>query len=263
MSMTTRVLLLCAMAALCSASIGFDNCSHLFVEKSYKMHKPRSAIELCREGHLAIAYDTLMVNPAWSAYYVTPADVASNIHGRDSFYEDPDLRKLNVQQASTHSHAFNESWNKGHCAPSRIMSSSKASKKSCYTMANVAPQSGHFNQHAWEELERSVFDWIAANNTALHVVTGVMYEDRSNPARSWDNIAVPDYYFKIVCDKKHKTSVGFYGENKPRSKSERDRTMWVMRSVKEVEEKFGGVLLPTTECKTDSVDASHWWYHQV
>jgi endonuclease G len=257
MSIVTRIVLLAALVAVCSATVGFSNCSHLFVDGYSQLHQPEDAVQVCREGALAISYDVLMVNPAWAAYYVTPMDAKNAISGRLSFYEDPDLKAMNIQQASDRSDAFNTSWNRGHLAPSHAMSGTYTSKKSCYTMANISPQSGRFNQQPWNHLESRVFEWIK-QNSSLHIITGVMYDNRDEPDRTYDDIAVPNYYFKILCDKQAKQSVGFVGENRERTEEQRE-DMWLMRPVKEVEDMFGGELFPHDACNTDDVYEGHWW----
>jgi DNA/RNA endonuclease G (NUC1) len=195
-----------------------------------------------------------MLTVGFSAYYVTPERVANLLPGRDAFYEDPDLQAMGVAQAPVDSHAFNESWNRGHCAPSHIMSWSTESKQSCYTMANIAPQGGKFNQQTWAALEDHVAEWIGSSGNSLHIITGVAYKDRSNPARTFDNVGVPDYYFKVLCDVAHGQSVGFYGHNLDIISEE----CHTPHPVSEVEALYGGALFPAV-CNPNSLNASHWF----
>ena len=194
-----------------------------------------------------------MINPAYSAYYVTPEELKYTIPGRSDFYEDPDLRALGITQASYRSDAFNTSWNRGHLCPNHIMSFGEVAKHATFTMANVAPQAAYFNQHPWNMLESDVFDWIK-DNSALHMVTGVAYKDRSKARRTYDNISVPDYYFKVICDVEAGESAGFIGDT-PAEEHDAMR----MTTVREVEKIYGGWLLPGDACKIDSYDPSHWW----
>ena len=243
---------LCVFVGAVVASIGFDDCSKAFIN-GYVPHYPSGAAKICREGEIAIAYDVDMVNPAYSAYYVTPADMKNHISGRDSFYEDPDLKTLGITQAKVDSDAFNTSWNRGHCCPNNIMSFNEIAKKATFTMANVAPQAAYFNQHPWQYLENDVISWIT-NNYALHMVTGVAYKHRDSARRSYDNIAVPDYYFKVVCDVTNGESVGFVGDNNGDGEGTAE-----MRTVQDVEAIYGGYLLPFSTCNPHRVNTSHWW----
>ena len=250
----STVALLCTLSVV-SATVGWDNCTNTFIN-GYEPHSPSGAVKICRGGILAISYDVDMIDPAFSGYYITPDDVKSVVPGRANFYEDPDLKSLGITQAKVDSDAFNTSWNRGHLCPSHAMSHTSFSKHTTYTMANVAPQEGYFNQHPWQELEQSVFDWIK-DHKALYIITGVAYKDRSKARRTFDNIAVPDYYFKVVCDKESQQSVGVYGDN-----TDNNQGVSALERVKYIEDEiYGGNLFPADACRTDHLDHSHWWTH--
>ena len=238
---------------LCHASIGFGNCSTMFASNDFIPYQPAGAVQICRDGFIAISYDVTMVDPAWSAYHVTAAEASNLLPGRDNFFLDPDLKTLGIKQAPTASDAFNTSWNRGHLAPSHIMSNTAASKKTTYTMANVAPQQGTFNQQPWQKAEQKIVDWIVATKNDLHIITGIAYKSRSAAPRTFDNIAVPDYYWTVLCDLKNQQSVAIYGANVASG------TISTFYSVNTVESIYGGALFPSSKCKTTALNATHWW----
>jgi len=240
------------VAAPALASVGFSNCSANFIN-GFIPGQPSGAVQICRDGAIAISYDVTMVDPAWSAYYVTVYEASHLITGRDDWFLDPDLKALGVKQAPINSEAFNTTWNRGHLAPNHIMSYSLDSKVSSFSMANVAPQDWKFNQQPWNQLEQKVVDFIVTNNTNLHIVTGLAYKSRAAAKRSADNIAIPDYYFKVVCDTVHGRSAGIYGANVENT------TLKTFVSVAAVEAIFGGALFPATTCNTKVVDPTKWW----
>ena len=247
------------VATSADASVGWSDCRKSFAA-GYHAVAPHGAVAICRDSTLAIAYDPIMINPAFDAYFLDHTKERSLEPGRDNFYEDPDLKSLGVTQASVESHAFNMSWNKGHLAPSHALSHTSASKHATYTMANVAPQAGHFNQGSWARLEDSTLDWITSNNRSLYVITGVGYKDRSRASRTDNGIAIPDYYWKIMCDKDAKKSVGFYGEN-----IQGQHACGPAKKVKEIQTHYyGGAtgqygdLFDNAHCKIDELDKSHW-----
>jgi len=248
---------LAIVAGAARASWGWDNCTEHFPDYNRLPGQVPGAVQVCSQGHIAISYDVTMKTVGFSAYYVTPADCNNNIPDRDSFYEDPDLKEHGIDQAKVDSHAFNETWNRGHCAPSMMMSYSESGKKSCYTMANIAPQEGRFNQRQWAELERHTFDWVKANSP-LYIITGVAYSDRGRPKRSTDGVGFPDYYFKVMCDISAGKSVGFVGSN--HIDTEGDGTT-DMKTVDDVASNYLGMgaLFPSDLCNTGAVDPSHWW----
>lgn len=255
--MMSKTLLVIAVALCCasmvSATVGFSNCTQSFIAGAVP-YQPDGAVQICRDGAIAISYDTKMINPAWSAYYMTPYEINHEVvPGRDTFYEDPDLKKLDVKQASIYDKVWSETWNKGHLCPSNAMSYSEDTKHATYTMANVAPQFGQFNQVGWGALEDALHKWIGSH-TAVYIITGVMYDDRNNAKRGKSGVAYPDYYFKVVCDPAAHQSVGFYGKNEEGSAPAND-----FKAVQDVEKIFGGTLLPDSNCKTSTVDNSYWW----
>jgi DNA/RNA endonuclease G (NUC1) len=248
-------------AAPAAAFVGWDNCSHVFADAAHPPPEPPGAIRLCRDGFFAVSYDVEMVNPAWAAYQVSPAQVAAYIAGRHGFRKDPDLTALGAPQASpSSSPAYNSTWNLGHLAPSRVMSFSAEAKYSTYTIANAAPQFWSFNQQEWRVLEDRLFDWIAANRT-LAIVTGVWYADRATAPRAADNVSFPQAFWKAVCDPagdgRAGASVAFVGMNEDEGAGTAD-----MRPVAYLEEELlgGARVFPEGLCATSAaVDAAHWW----
>jgi len=239
------------IAATAFASVGFSNCTSQLMSGALP-HEPTGAVQICREGAIAISYDTVMINPAWSSYFITPADCDKTITGRLSFYADPDLKSLGVTQASVDSEVFSDAWNRGHVAPSQMLSYSKSSKKAAYTMANIAPQAGTFNQQPWNRLENHVYEFVKTQRHSLYIITGVAYKNRASPTRNY-TIAVPDYYWKVICDPDREVSAGFYGHNIASG------TANTFYTVKQVEELYGGTLFPESKCNTGVVEEDKWW----
>ena len=248
------VCILALVATAAFASQGWSECAKQFIDPSFDVFTPSSAVKVCRDGFLAISYDPTMLNPAASFYFVTPQDESNLIPGRDSFYEDPDLKAMGVAQASVKSDIFNQSWNRGHLAPSHLMSYTAAAKKSCYTMANIAPQWGYFNQQPWNHLEAKIADWIAAGNTSLYIVTAVAYKDRATVPRGPDNIAYPTWYVKVVCDPATGNAAGFYGLNDPSMTANVEFV-----PVAQIEGMYGGPLFPPHKCNVNKVNRNFWW----
>eukprot|EP00759_Apiculatamorpha_spiralis_P006823 PhF_6_TR14086/c0_g1_i1/m.22503/K01173/ENDOG; endonuclease G, mitochondrial len=238
----------------CDAAIGFNGCKSLF-HKGFFPDQYQPSTPLCKLGVLAISYDNAMLNPAFSAYYVTPAEVKQDAGGRMSFYEDVELQNANVAQAPLSSQVFKAGYDRGHNAPSDVLSYNKTVQTQCYTMANIAPQISNFNRGVWAQLEADVRSYISSSNTALHIITGVGYQDRTKADRPYDNIAIPSYFFKVICDPKGKKSAGFYGENAANGGG----TTTTFRTVKYIEDNIYGGQLIDASCNTGTVNPSDWW----
>lgn len=241
-------------SAPASASQGWTECMGIILNKTELPYEHPKNVRICRSGVLAISYDGDKKNPAFSQYYITPEQARNTIPGRESFYEDPDLKAMGVPQAKVTSKAFGEDWNRGHLAPNRIMSFSTVGKKSCFSMANIAPQGGYFNQQPWERTETRIANFVAEHVRGLYIITGVSYTDRSKPRRSVDNIAVPNHYWTVICDPVARQSAGFFGVNEIKT-----ATLTSFVPVQQIERMYGGRLFNALQCMTGVVDRKFWW----
>lgn len=235
------------------ASQGWAECTHHIPDMASLPYEPPNSVRICRDGVIAISFDKVMYVPSFAMYYVTPEQARNLLPGRETFFQDPDLKAMGVKQAAVTSKAFSNDWNRGHLAPSHLLSYSAVSKKAVYTMANIAPQGGYFNQHPWEAIESLVAKWIA-NNKALYLATGVSYKNRAAPTRTADDIAVPDFYWKVLCEPISGQTVGFFGVNAPDTKVTTDFV-----TVAQIEKMYGGKIFNTPKCKTTTVNKSFWW----
>lgn len=243
-----------ALVAVAAAKIGFDNCNMHFYNGFIPFQEKKN-VQLCMEEYYATSYDNDMVNPLWSANLATVDHCKHPESGRiHTFKENKDLEDAGVDQAPVHSEIWGEvKYNKGHLNPSHIMSYTKPAETSTYIMSNVAPQYGSFNQQQWAELERLVMDWVATNETNLYVITGLGYNDRSNADRPYDNIAVPDYYWKAICDPTNNQSAAFIGANNKSADGTYD-----FQPVSAVENLIGGPVFDPA-CNTTNVDPTYWF----
>lgn len=212
-------------------------------------------VGLCKKRFLAISYNTHLRAPLWSAYKLTSENMRQCTGGRLSFALDEDLLNAGYNQADPKSPGFNQIWTRGHLAPSRAFSWNKTVQREVYYMSNIAMQHGNFNSGAWNRLEQNVFNWLKNKaDASLYIITGVGY--RKDKEITWrDEIAVPDYFFKMLCDLNSRQSAAFYGRNVADPGSDTD----VFRSVREVEEIVRAKSYYPPECNPAVVDKKHWW----
>ena len=239
------------------ASTGWGDCRGSFAGL-VPPAQPNGSVPICRASTIAISYDPSMINPIFSAYYLQPKLERNLLTGRDTFYEDPDLKRLGIREPSTKSRAFNSSWNKGHLAPSHALSWSKDTKKATYTMANVAPQAARFNQSPWRRLEASIVNWITSNNKSAYVITGVGYKNLKRPRRTYDGVSVPDYYWTALCNSRDKKSAAWVGYNE----AEKRAVMQPM-AVTAFQSNFYGYpsnlnLFSDRDCNIRNLDTRYW-----
>ena len=233
-------------------SRAFSECYDSFVAGNVPSQFGGST-DVCSGGVVAISYDGAMINPSWSAYHINPSDIESPVRRQQfRFYADPYLTAAGVTQAAVDSDVFKvDGWDRGHLAPSRILSRTVSTQYATFTMANVAPQAPAFNSGPWNTLEKGVFDWISIRQRSLYIVTGVAYSNRRAPRRSSDNVAVPEYFWKVLCDPAARQSVGFIGTNLQSGYVE-------SFTVQQVERLYGGTIFPAATCNTGRVQSTYW-----
>lgn len=103
-------------------------------------------------------------------------------------------------------------------------------------MSNIALQNAKLNNIYWNALESHAFEWLKEKeNGKVYVITGIGFI--KGKEISWRNeIAIPDYFYKMICNLKANTSVAFYGNNHPEKTSWKD--VFEFRSVHEVKKLF-------------------------
>ncbi len=162
-------------------------------------------------NNFAVLYDIDMLNPAFTSIYLHYNKIIMDEGGRKNFMNDPNLDI----QASVDSKAFDDPFNHGHLIPSYIVSYDKSDYGpwyDCYYISNISPQYGKFNQVCWAKLENKTRGFIMNKHINLYMITGVAYKSRTHP-KIIDGVAIPDFFFKILCTSDCTNGIGFYGSN--------------------------------------------------
>jgi len=104
-------------------------------------------------------------------------------------------------------------YDKGHLAPSADFRWNEQAQSESFYMSNMSPQIHVFNAGIWKHLEDQVRKWALELDT-LYVVTGPVLKSGLQTIGS-NNVAVPEYYYKVVLDYKPPVieAVGFIMAN--------------------------------------------------
>lgn len=257
-----------------------NSCDNVFYNKIPPTHL-QTNYPLCKGTYFYIDYNSDLLCPDYTAYYLDYDDMTKLKGGRKNFMLDDELKSKKIPQASPSSKAFGNEFNRGHLVPSKLMSwnvDNYGSWYDTYMMSNICPQAGQFNQIEWKILETHILDWILQNKISLYAVTGVIYNNKKSPTRRVDNIAQPDYFFTVtalnrittvqsaimrkkpkvfvrtvLCDPINEQSVGFYGNNT----NTLTGSTYVFRTVTEIENKISVELF--NGCNKNIVNPNHWW----
>jgi DNA/RNA endonuclease G (NUC1) len=215
---------------------------------------------LCRKKgsttFFATVYDTKVRCPMFSAYKMKPEEQKHDAYKRKGFILDPDVPA--DQQAHSKDTAFDSAHDIGHLAPSNDFSwdqSDNGAWEHTYMMTNVAPQGSYFNEHPWAFVEKHTREFCINHNVELYVVTGVIQASRPTMV---EGDAVPEYYYKALCDVKNGQSVAFIGENTDCKECGITKNgKFILNSVSDVEKKAGYSIFPSS-CSPTKVDEKFW-----
>ena len=176
----------------------------------------------------------------WVAYPLY-AGMTSGTTRVDKWAFDPIVPRRYQNNASR---SFND-YDRGHQLPSADRLCSDEANEQTFYFTNITPQNPDLNQGIWETLEKKVRDQIPSSDT-LYVVTGCGFKSetvRYTKDASGHDVAVPDYYYKVILKYKAGTAnggysaIGFVLDNKAYGNQEISKTY--AKSVDEVEKLTG------------------------
>jgi endonuclease G, mitochondrial len=148
--------------------------------------------------------------PAWVGYMICRSRVeSSEVPRSDDFRPDPA-----VHHGSATSQDYARSgYDKGHLAPSADFRWAIQAQSESFFMSNMSPQKPGFNRGIWKQLEDQVRRWTKDFDT-LYIVTGPVLR-QGLPGIGSSNVAVPEYYYKVVLDYKPPITeaIGFIMKN--------------------------------------------------
>lgn len=161
----------------------------------------------------------------WVAHIITPDVINGIVFRTNDFREDSTVKGGSAAEADYFSKkprpdgTFDYDgygFDRGHLAPSADFRWSQRALSESYLYSNMSPQVADFNRGGWGDLEDAVRGYIYRNPTSqLYVVTGpILRPGLPVIERGPHKVAIPEYYFKVVMDKKNNRAIGFIMPNK-------------------------------------------------
>jgi endonuclease G len=143
-----------------------------------------------------LKYNEKFEQAEWVAYELTKGEVYSTEAVRtNKFKPDP-----GIPTGSATSDDYEKSgYDRGHLAPAADMKFSKEAMRDCFYYSNMSPQVPAFNRGIWSSLESMVRYW-AVENDAVYIVTGPILNKDSYPSIGPDEVAVPEFFYKVILD---------------------------------------------------------------
>ncbi len=143
-----------------------------------------------------LQYNERFEQADWVAYELTKEEVYSTVAKRtDKFKSDPKI----PTGSATDKDYQKSGYDRGHLAPAADMKFSVEAMNSCFLYSNMSPQNPSFNRGIWSSLESIVRSW-AVENQAVFVVTGPVLNKKEYPSIGPNQVAVPEYFFKVILD---------------------------------------------------------------
>lgn len=162
--------------------------------KDFNLPAIGSNDQIVRHRRYALRYREQYEQADWVAYKLT-GDEARAYLSRDGnkFVPDP----LVKTGSATHADYTRSGYDRGHLAPAGDFNTSPDDKQETFYMSNISPQVGDFNRGIWNDLEQKFRQW-AERDEELYVVTGPILKPGLPTIGKYNEIAVPEMYYKIA-----------------------------------------------------------------
>jgi endonuclease G len=156
-----------------------------------------------------LKYNETFEQAEWVAYQLIAAETVSLYERSNDFRVDP---KIVTGSANDNDYA-GSGYDRGHLAPAADMSWSSITMQESFYYSNMSPQDPSFNRGIWKRLEELVRDWAIEYDT-IYVVTGPVLKT-GLPTIGSNNVAVPEYYYKVVYTNTNQghNAIGFVMKN--------------------------------------------------
>lgn len=160
----------------------------------------------------AFSYSEAYEQSEWVAYPLDVSDFNYSNFQRPYFVQDP-LVKTNSADWRNYK---NSGYDKGHLCPAGDRKSSFKTYKETFYTSNISPQRHDFNSGLWNRLEEKTRYW-AEKYDGIYVITGGVLTNNLKKIGN-EEVAVPDYFYKVLLTKDGTKMIGFLVPHKESNK---------------------------------------------
>lgn len=154
----------------------------------------RRGDEIIKHKNYTLRYEEDYEVPAWVAYKLR-GEYTKGIANRAGNQFIPD-RKVKNNSALTGDYS-NSGYDRGHMLPAGDFKCCQELMDETFFMSNIAPQVPDFNRGIWENIESRVRGW-AVRDEEVFVVTGPVLRKGLPTIGRYNDVAVPEFFYKIV-----------------------------------------------------------------
>lgn len=148
---------------------------------------------LIRHSAYTVSYNEDWLIPEWVAWELTSDEADGKFPREQQFNPDPDWKG---HQAENKDYT-RSGYTRGHMAPAGDMKFSEQAMKESFYFTNVCPQLAESNNGNWNSLEEKCRRW-AHKYGAVRIACGPVVTSDSPKTIGWNEIIVPDAFFKVV-----------------------------------------------------------------
>lgn len=162
--------------------------------------------EIVVHRYYSLSYNETHEQPNWVYYLLTYNNVHGNITRESAFVEDEAVSTKSSKSADYK----NSGYDRGHICPAADMRINQIAMKESFYMSNICPQKHQFNAGVWLDLENYVRSLIVNENDTLYIVAGPVLKGSLKKIKGkYNEISVPNYFYKIIYSKKENWLKGF------------------------------------------------------
>lgn len=153
--------------------------------------------QVVHHDYYSLSYHEEYENAEWTAYSLSPQQIKYQKFKRPYFIRDPKVKS----KSAHYKNYFPNGYEKGHLVPAADMRFDIDAYDDTFYTSNVSPMNRDFNSGIWNMLEKQVRYWVKRYGKLYIVSGGVLQPELKRIGK--EEIAVPDYFYKIVLDYNH------------------------------------------------------------
>jgi len=142
----------------------------------------------------SLSYSEAHEQAEWVAYELKDYQLSKKDQKRPYF----EIDKAVPSKAASWRNYKDSGYDRGHLCPAADRRFSKEAYDETFLTSNIAPQEHDFNAGIWADLEHQVRYWAKRYKGVFVVAGGVLTDGL--PAIGSEDVAVPNYFYKIVLD---------------------------------------------------------------
>ena len=180
-----------------------EESSSFTVDNDFDFLPSSTSNDIYTNDAYSFSYKESFEQSEWVAYELNASDINKVDYKRPYFNQDKSVKTKSADWRNFK----NTKYNKGHLCPAGDRKSSYEMYEKTFLTSNASPQLYDFNAGIWNRLEQKVRYW-AERYEGVYVVTGGVL-DEGLKTIGIEDVAVPEYFYKVILTKDKKNMIGF------------------------------------------------------